>query len=274
MRSLHERQVLGEHAGVDREVVDALLRLVLEHVDEGRRRVMSRRRPSRSGAPGRSGTVPIGHGRGGDDGAADAVDVAAGREVHHRVGAVLERRCASLSSSPSTSLVTGAVADVRVDLARERRCRCPSARGSWWLHVGRDDHAARGRPRSRTSSGSSFSRVRDVRHLLGDDALRGRSASALLFGLAARFDTHSVRMGEVLGRSRSASAPQGRPSDRLQRVSSPRSGSRCRSCACRGVLYRNVGRTHDGYAPFHAPPRMTRSSPRRGPSGSVCASAV
>ncbi len=34
MRSLHERQVLGEHARVDREVVDALLGLVLEHVDE------------------------------------------------------------------------------------------------------------------------------------------------------------------------------------------------------------------------------------------------
>ena len=31
---LHERQVLDEDAGVDGEVVDALLGLVLEHVDE------------------------------------------------------------------------------------------------------------------------------------------------------------------------------------------------------------------------------------------------
>ena len=97
-------QVLEHHAAVDRHVVDALLRLVLDHVEKMLRphvfdlaaqlfeHLVNRHRADR-------------HGRGGDDRLADRVDVLAGREVHHRVGAEVDGVC-SFSSSPSRLLVT------------------------------------------------------------------------------------------------------------------------------------------------------------------------
>ena len=96
---LHERQVLDEHAGVDREVVDALLGLVLEHVDEvvgaDVRHVLALLEHLVDRARCRSGTGELC-----DDLAADAVDVAAGREVHHRVGAVLEGDARACGARP------------------------------------------------------------------------------------------------------------------------------------------------------------------------------
>ena len=86
--AVDERQVLEEDAGVERHVVHALPRLVLDdgeevvggHVGDVADAVgddlVDRHRADRDR-------------RGGEDRLAHAVDVAPGREVHHRVGAVL-----------------------------------------------------------------------------------------------------------------------------------------------------------------------------------------
>ena len=82
---LRQRQVLVEHAAVDGHVVDALLGLVLDHVEEVVRGQVLDVRDLLDGLVDRHGADR--HRRGGDDRGADGVDVAAGGEVHHRVGA-------------------------------------------------------------------------------------------------------------------------------------------------------------------------------------------
>jgi hypothetical protein len=62
--------------------------------------------------------VPIGHRRRGDDRLADLVDVAARRQVHHRVRAVVDGRVELLELRLDVGR-HGGVADVRVDLAGE-----------------------------------------------------------------------------------------------------------------------------------------------------------
>ncbi len=122
------------------------------------------------GGPGRSGTVPMGTGDAAMMARADAVDVAAGRQVHHRVGAVLEatRELRELALDVARD---GAVADVRVDLARERDADAHRLEVVWWTLAGMTI-----RPRAtslRTSSGSTLLALGDVGHLLGHDALAG-----------------------------------------------------------------------------------------------------
>ena len=111
-------QVLEHHAAVDRHVVDALLRLVLDHVQKMLRphvldlaaqlfeHLVDRHRADR-------------HGRGVDDRLANRVDVLAGREVHHRVGAEVDRRVQLLQLAVDVA-GDGRVADVGVDLAAGR----------------------------------------------------------------------------------------------------------------------------------------------------------
>jgi hypothetical protein len=112
-----EVEVLLEQAGVDGHVVHPLLRLLLAHVEEVLRphvvdvaaelleHLVDRHRADR-------------HRRGVDDRLADGVDVLAGREIHHGVGAVVDRHVELLELG---LLVAGdrRVADVGVDL-RER----------------------------------------------------------------------------------------------------------------------------------------------------------
>src|SRR3972149_1955392 len=83
-----QRQVLQEDAGVDRLVVRPLLRLVLDHPHEVVRRQVFDALHLRDG-------LVDGHGADGDGGViddrlADAVDFAAGGEVHDGVGAVVD----------------------------------------------------------------------------------------------------------------------------------------------------------------------------------------
>ena len=84
-------QMLQQHTAVDRHVVDTLLRLVLDHVQEVLRlhvfdvatqfleHLVDRHGPDRDR-------------RLVDDQLPDAVDVLAGRQVHHRVGAEMHGR--------------------------------------------------------------------------------------------------------------------------------------------------------------------------------------
>ena len=152
--ALAQRQVLAEHAGVDGHVIDALRGLLGNHVQKVPRphvgdvvellgHLVDRDRADR-------------HRGGGDDPAADRVDVRAGGEVHHRVGPVADRHQQLLQFALGIAR-NGRLADVRVDL---RPRGDPNADGSEALAevdlVGGDDHPPSATS-CRTNSGSSCS---------------------------------------------------------------------------------------------------------------------
>ena len=116
-RSVVSGMCSQQDAGVDGHVVDALLGLVLDHVEQVLRlhvldlldlldRLVDRHGADR-------------HRAGGDDRLADRVDVAAGREVHHRVGAEVDGHVQLVQLVVDVA-GDGRVADVGVDLARGR----------------------------------------------------------------------------------------------------------------------------------------------------------
>ena len=181
---------------MDRHVIDALLGLLLDDFEHhlpaqvfdaahaGERFI------DRHGADG--------HGRGVDDRLADGRDIAAGGEIHDRVGAVLHR-VAQFLELPFDIGDHGRIADVGVDLAV--RCHA-DAHGLEVLvmDVGRDDH-----PPARDFGADQFRldllALGDVAHLLRDDALAGivhLRADCCRSSVSA---THSVRMTDscVLG---------------------------------------------------------------------------
>ena len=107
-------QMLHQNAGVDGHVIDALLRLVLDHVEEILRRQIGDflhvldRLIHRHGADR--------HGRGVDDRLADRVDIAAGREVHHGVGSEMNGGVQLLEFVVDFA-GDRRIADIRIDLA-------------------------------------------------------------------------------------------------------------------------------------------------------------
>ncbi len=109
-----ERDVVAEDAGVEGHVVDPLLGLVLDDVEQALLGEvldlldLLDRLVHRHGADR--------HGAGGDDGATDSVDVAAGGEVHHRVGAEVDGHL-ELGQLVIDVGGDGRIADVGVDLA-------------------------------------------------------------------------------------------------------------------------------------------------------------
>ena len=136
---------------------------------------------------------------GAEDGLADLRDVAAGGEVHHRVGAVLEAD-AQLLELPLDVAHHRAVADVRVDLAGG-----PDADGDGVElrvgHVGRDDHPAPG-DLAADELGVELLPRRDVGHLLGHQPLAGvvhlrdvRLTPALLDPIGPHLSTTSANEG-------------------------------------------------------------------------------
>jgi hypothetical protein len=164
-------QMLHLHAAVDRHVVDALLRLMLDHVEEMLRphlfdvaaelleHLVNRHRPDR-------------HRRGLDDRLANAVDVLAGRQVHHRVGAEVDRGVQLFQLAVDVA-GDGRVADVGVHLAAggdADRHRLKPAGGV--DDVRRNDHPARGDFGSRIVRPQRLA-LGDVLHLAGDVAGAG-----------------------------------------------------------------------------------------------------
>jgi hypothetical protein len=138
---LHERQVLAQHAGVDREVVDALARLVLERVEHGALVELldpaaHDHRVDRHGADRNARVL--------DDRIARGVEVAARGEIHHRVGAP------ALGPVELLDLLVGAArygrrAHVRVDLGGARSADRHRVEPVREVHLVRGDHhAARG----------------------------------------------------------------------------------------------------------------------------------
>ena len=161
-----QRQVLDQHAGVDGHVVHALLGLLLDDFEHdvgvevfdalhARDRLVDRHRADR-------------HRRVPQNGFADFVDVAAGREVHHRVGAVVHRGVQLLQLLID---VAGdrRVADVGVDLALRGHADAHRLQLGM-VDVGRDDHAPGG-DFVADQLGRKLLALGDEEHLFGDQAL-------------------------------------------------------------------------------------------------------
>ena len=196
-----ERHVAQQHAGVDREVVDALLRLLDQRVAVDLPGQLLRlavdllqRLVDRHGADG--------HGRVADDPLAGRVDVLAGRQVHDGVGAPAGRPRHLLDLLLDGG-GDGGVADVGVDLHQEVAAD-DHRLALGVVDVGRDD----GRPRatsSRTNSGVDVLAQRDELHLRRDDAAAG---VVHLGDVAAglRAERLTSQAGELLGRGRVAVA--------------------------------------------------------------------
>ena len=107
-------EMLEQDAAVDREIIDPLLGLPLAHIEK-----MPRPHLLDLAAEFLEHLIN-GHGadrdwRGVDDRLADAVDVAAGREVHHRVGPEMDGRMQLFQLFVDVAR-DGRVADVGVDL--------------------------------------------------------------------------------------------------------------------------------------------------------------
>ncbi len=166
---LRQRKEVAQHARVDGHVVHTLLRLLLDDVEQVLRRealdaldaldrLVDGHRAERDGA-------------GAQEHVADVGNVAAGGEIHDGIGAVLEA-AAQLFQLALDVADDLAVADVRVDLALRRDADAHRLQLGM-IDVGGDDHAA---PRHLVADqfGGKVLAARDVRHLLGDDALLGK----------------------------------------------------------------------------------------------------
>ncbi len=164
-----ERQVLDKDAGVNRHVIDALLRLLLDHFQhdvgvqifnalDARDRLVNGHRSNR-------------HARVPQDGFTDLVNVAPGRKVHHGVSAVMNRGV-QLAQFLLDIAGDGRVTDVGVDLALRLDA---DAHGLDFrmIHVGRDDHASGGNFVAHQLRRDLLA-LRNVQHLLGQQAFAGK----------------------------------------------------------------------------------------------------
>ena len=143
---MHEREVLDQDSGVERHVIDALLRLVLDHVEQ----IVGGQllellvpfpiRPALDSLVDRHG--PDRNPRRGDDRAADPVDVAASGEIHHRIGAVPDRDLELLDLAEHVGRHLR-IADVGVDLHARDFADCHRLqRAREVVDVGGDDEAS------------------------------------------------------------------------------------------------------------------------------------
>ena len=135
-----ERNVLHQHAGVDGHVVHALLGLLFDHLQHHPRAEVLHAPHARERFVDRHRAD--GHGRSGDDGLADGRNIAAGREVHHRIGAVFHRVSQLLQFAFDIGQHRG-ISDIGVDLARGGDADAHGLQVGM-VDVGRNDHPAAG----------------------------------------------------------------------------------------------------------------------------------
>ncbi len=158
-------QILNEHAGMDGHVVHALLRLLFDHFQHHVLVEVFNPLDPRNGFVNRHRAD--GHGRVPQNGLANLMDVAAGGEVHHGVGAEVHRSVQLLEFFLD---VRGhrRIADVGIDLAQRGH---PDAHG---LQFGMIDIGGNNHPPAGDFVAHQFRRqllaVRDVRHLFRDDS--------------------------------------------------------------------------------------------------------
>jgi hypothetical protein len=135
-----QRDVFQQHSGVDGHVVHALLGLMLDHVQQHAGGDVAGVFYLLDDLVGRHRAD--GHRAGVDDGLPDAVDVAAGGQVHHRVRAQVDGGVQLLQLVIDLA-GDGRVADVRVDLALAGDADGHRLQPLLQvLDVGRNDHAA------------------------------------------------------------------------------------------------------------------------------------
>ena len=185
-----QRDVLHQHAGVNGHVVDALLGLFLDDFEHQRGAEILE--AAHAGECFVNGHGSDGHGRVVDDGLADARDVAAGGEIHDRIGAVLHRVAQLFEFLIDVGGDRG-VADVGVDFALGGD---PDGHGFevGVAEVGGDDHAA-ARHLGADGFGRKVFALRDVLHFAGDDAAAGvvhLCANCVVLAFGYPFFTHVV----------------------------------------------------------------------------------
>ena len=165
-----QRQVFLQHPGVERHVVHPLAGLVLHHIEHHARRDVVGVFDTLHELIDRHGAD--GHRRGVDDGLADVVDVAAGGQVHDRIGAEVHGSV-QLFQLLVDLAGDGRVADVGVDLAQGGDA--DGHRLQLFLEVdrvGRDDHPAAGHFGA-DQLGIQILELGDEAHFLGDRSLAG-----------------------------------------------------------------------------------------------------
>ena len=249
-----QRDVAQQHAGVDREIVDALLGLLDQRVavDLPRQllglavdlfeRLVDRHRADR-------------HRRVADDPFARLVDVLAGREIHHRVGAPAGRPRHLLDFLVDRRR-HGRVADVGVDLHQEIAAD-DHRLGFGMIDVVRDDRAAardfvadefgrddRGNRRAEALAGmlarQAFGKRRQ--HLVAHQVLADRDELHLRRDDAAARVVHLRDVGARLSRGAASdagrSAARRAPDRRAARDRTPTSGRRAATVSSRSAIHR------------------------------------
>ena len=151
---------------MDGHVIHALLRLLFDHFEHDAGGEIFDALDARDRFINRNGAD--GDGRVADDGFANGVDIAAGREVHDRVGAVVNGGVQLLQLFFHVR-GDGRIADVGVDLA-QRRYADRHRLQFGMVDVGGDDHASASDFIAH-QFGRDLLAVSDVLHLFGDHAL-------------------------------------------------------------------------------------------------------
>ena len=162
----NHRQILNEHAGMDGHVIHALLRLLFDHFEHHVLVEIFNPLDPRDGFVNRHG--PDGHGRVAQDRLANFMDVAAGRQVHHGVGAEVHRGVQLLEFFVNVR-GHGRVADVGIDLAQRGHA---DAHGFEFgmIDVGGNDHPPAGDFIANQFRRKLFA-VGDIGHLICDFSL-------------------------------------------------------------------------------------------------------
>src|SRR5208337_1717716 len=164
----NQRQVPNQHAGMDGHVVHTLLSLFFNHFKHYAGRQVFNPLHARNGFIDRYGAD--GDRRMAQNRFANFVNLPAGREVHHRVRAVVDRNVELLEFFFDVG-ADRRVADVGVDLAQRGH---PDAHGLEFgmVDVGRNDHAAAGNLVA-DQLRRKFLAAGDVVHFFADDSLAG-----------------------------------------------------------------------------------------------------
>ena len=162
------RQILNEHPGMDGHVVDALLGLLFDYFEHDGGVEVFDALDARDGFIDRHGAD--GNGGVAEDGFANFVNAAAGGEIHHGVGAIVNGGV-QLFQFLFHIGGDGRVADIGVDFA-ERGDADGHRLEFGMVDVGGDDHASAGDFIAH-KLGGDFLADGNVFHFLGGDALAG-----------------------------------------------------------------------------------------------------
>ena len=163
-----QREKFAEHAGVDGHVVDALLGLLFDHFEHDVDVQIFGAADAGDGFVNRHGAD--GNGRCVDDGFADGGNIAAGGEVHHGVGAVVNGAM-KLFEFVADMGGGGGISDVGVDFAEEGDADAHGFEIAV-VDIGGDDGAA-ARDFAADEFGLELFAAGDVFHFFGDDAFAG-----------------------------------------------------------------------------------------------------